>query len=782
MYQKFITKFNAISFSIIVVVCALMPFLFLPGNWGGLGAVKGVFLYVGVFVAFSFWLLAQFVDGSLSVPKHRVFLLLGVWVVFSLVSALTSKNVAVSLWGRGFPIDSFATVLVLAMFAFLVATYAREQKKLIKLFLAAFSGSVITVLLQVILYISQNVPFISKYLSHIASRGTLVGSWVDFAHFVTFTFILSLLMYEVLMPKGFFKFLSLFAMILSIVVLVFLNFKVAWMVTIVSALLVFVYKSSVERSVAKIFPQHAEEGTVEEKGGRFPIMSFGALIVGLFFFLSTNSIGAHLSSRVGIIFSDIRPSFAATTEVVKKTMFRDPIFGVGAGRFEDAWNMYHPIEINQTRFWNTSFDSGYSLLETTLATNGLLVTAALVFVLIITLLHGFKLFNYQFPDRFSRFIAVTALIMMIAFVALFTFSSPGIVLVIFGFMYLGLLLGVSSMVGMTKVISINYLRDPRLSFFAILVLVIATMTGFTAAYFSGNKFASIMIYNRAISSNDFQSAISRIDQALSLSQNDIYWRTRVAMFAREFSKIADAQSPDKSLLQTYFSQAEQSARAAVAWDTNSANNWLSLSQVYQLVSSKENEEAFTNAKQAGDEAKSKSPMNPVFLLNQAQIALTKSDVESAYSYIDQALALKSDYLDAFLLKAQIRAAQGESNAFRDEINNYLKIAPFDERAYMLLGQAHITRNEFKSSLDAYNQARRLNPVNPNAYLGIINSLILMGEKTQAIEVLETFRTLFPNISGVDEKITEIKNGKSTPVLLPEVETAPVSNAELTNEE
>lgn len=482
MYQSFINKFTTISFTILTVVCALLPIFFLPTSWGGATAVKGVLLYISVFVAFSFWLLAQFVSGSLKLPRHRIYIWIAAWLVLSLVSALVSANSSVSLWGRGFAIDSFATTLVVVLFVFLVATFAREQKRLVRLFLATFVGSALTVLLQVILYLSQKVPFVATYLGHVANQGTLVGSWVDFAYFTTFTFVLALLMHEVLIPKGFFKKLSLATMILSTIVLVFLNFKAAWVIAIVSSLLIFVYKSSVERSVAKFLntKEDVDEGH-DVAPSRFPTLSFAALILGLFFFLSSNSIGAGISRWAGVTFSDIRPSIGATMHVMGSTLKRDPVLGAGAGRYGEVWDLYHPTAINQTQFWNNSFEGGYSLFTTMTTTGGVLVAIALIGIIVLSLVLGFRLFNYQFPDRFSRFIAVSALIMFVAFVGLFLFSSPGIILVVFGFFYLGILLGVSSLVGKIPVVQLNYLKDPRMSFFAILLLVLASMGGFTAA-------------------------------------------------------------------------------------------------------------------------------------------------------------------------------------------------------------------------------------------------------------------------------------------------------------
>lgn len=761
MYQNIITKFKNISFIIIAGLCALIPLVFLPATAGGASMVKGFVLFIGVFLAISLWLIAQFVEGSLKIPKSPAMLALASWVVLSLVSALTSVNVAVSLWGRGFAFDSFATTLVLSLFVFMIATYAREQRKLVKLFLVTFSGSALTVFLQFILYVSQKVPFVGKYLGHIANQGTLIGSWVDFTYFVTFVFLLALLMYEVLMPKKFFKILSLATMLVSLISLVFLNFKTAWIIIIASALVVFVYKSSVERSLNARLPQLSDDthGDTQEKP-HFPLMSLISLLVGLFFFLSNASIGSALSQSAGISFNDIRPSMSTTTSVMRSALYRDPLFGAGAGRYNDVWNLYHPTAINNTIFWNSPFESGYNLIQTLATTNGILPTLALVVLLVFSLVHGFKLFNCQFPDRFTRFIAVTSSIMTLALVMLFVFASPGIVLIIFGFIYIGLLFGVSSLVGKTKVISVDYLKDPRTSFFAILLLVVASMAGFSAVYFTGNKFASIVLYNKAVSAPDLPTAERYLNKAIGLSNSDIYWKARTALYTTSFSQLATTENPDKTQLQALFTQAEQSAQTTLSLDKESSANWLVLSQVYQLIADSTTTEALANATSAAQEAQKRNPNNPLFNLNNARISLIKKDIPGALEEIEKALVLKPNYLDAFVFKGQIQQAQGDSGAIRDQLLKYVALAPYDEQGYIYLGNAYMGLKNYSDAIDAFFRARQLNPNNANTYLSYVGALELSGNKTKAIEELEKFKKQFPTVTGVDEQIERIQNGET----------------------
>lgn len=772
MYQKMATKFNNISFTIIASVCALLPIFFLPAAAGGFGMVKGFIFYIGVLLAVSFWLVAQFIEGSLKIPKSRAFLALGAWVILSLVSALTSTDVSVSLWGKGFVLDSFATTLMLSLLVFMIATFARDQRRLVKIFLVSFAGSVLTVFLQIILYVSQNVPFVAKNLSHVANQGTLIGSWVDFTYFVTFTFILGLLMYEVLMPKGFFKKVSFAAIIVSLLCLVFLNFKAAWIIAAVASLLVFVYKSSVERSLLARFPQIAGEENNEEPSEKqgFPLLSFVSLLVGLFFFLSSSSIGSMISQSAGISFSNVRPSFVTTTSVMRQALYKDPLFGSGAGTYGDVWNLYHPVDINPTVFWNTPFETGFNYLQSVLTTNGILPTLALLFVIVFTLAHALTLFNYQFPDRFSRFIAFSSLIMTIAFTLLVVFGAPGLVLVVCGFMHIGLLFGVSSLVGKTKVSSIEYLKDPRLSFFAILSLVLATMTAFSAVYFTGSRFASIVFYNRALAATDIATAEKNINRAIQLSSSDEYWRARTSLYTNEFTKLANEENPDKTRLQALFTQAEQSAQQAVALNRRNANNWLILSQVYQLVSAGEgNEDALKNAQSAAQEAQQRNPNNPLYAINNARLALITKNTDGAMAEIEKAIVLKKDYLDAYILRGQIKQSQGNSSAIKDELLKYVAVAPFDEQGYVLLGNVYSQAKSYDLALEAIDRARTINPQNPNNYLSFISVLELSGEKTKAIEALKRFKELFPTVTGVDDQIKRIEEGKA-PVPTPETDT------------
>lgn len=689
---------------------ALLPFVFLPVSVGGILALKGAVFYTGTFLAVSAWFVGQFIAGSITVPKSKTLLILAGWVVLSFIAALFSKNVSVSLWGRGFALDSFVTVLTLGLFAFIISLASMEQGRLAKVFLAGFLGSVAAVFLQVVLYLSQNFSFVAKYFGHVANQGTLVGSWIDFGYFVAYTFVLALLMCEVFRPKKFIKAISLGALVLTLIVMAFLNIGIVWVFATVAALIVFVYKSSVERSDIKALKK-AQMDLQEDSGKNavFPFFAFGSLLVGLFFFLSSASVGYSLARSAGLIFNDVRPSFVSTMQVDRSALYVNPAFGIGPGRFGNAWNMYHPAAINQTTVWNNQFETGYSYVSSMLATNGILPTLAVLALFVFVIIQGFKAFALALPDKFSRFISVTSLVVVIAFFLLLLTATPGMAIIITSFLFIGILAGIPSLSDKKHVITFNYLKDPRTSFFAILVLVVAIMTSFSAVYFSVNKFAGTVYYNRAFFAKDAPSAVSKVEKAIALSPNDIYLQARTNLFVSEFTTEARKEAPDKTALQSYFSLAEQSAQGAVAWDSTDSGNWLALSQVYQLVISKEKPETAQNALQAAQQAVKYSPKNPLPLLSLAQISIATGDTDKAYGYIADAIALKANYLDAYVLKAQLKQVAGDTNGARDALLAYIQVEPFDPSGYIVLGNFYAGNKDTARAIEAFTQVKTLAP-------------------------------------------------------------------------
>lgn len=107
---------------------------------------------------------------------------------------------------------------------------------------------------------------------------------------------------------------------------------------------------------------------------------------------------------------------------------------------------------------------------------------------------------------------------------------------------------------------------------------------------------------------------------------------------------------------------------------------------------------------------------------------------------------------------------------KEEVLKYVAIAPFDEEGYMLLGNIYVQAKSYDLALEAFDRVKSINPQNANAYLSYITTLELAGENAKAIEALKEFKELFPGVTGVDEQIKRIEDGKTTVAPAPTVES------------
>jgi tetratricopeptide (TPR) repeat protein len=627
-----------------------------------------------------------------------------------------------------------------------------------------FVGAV-TLLLQILLFIFRGIPFMATYFSGVAVTGTILGSWADFALFCAFLFSFGILMFELFAPQGFVRIVSIAVVALSIVSLAFLNFTSAWVLVLVVSLLLFIYKMSVERSIRYGLPEESKKANAS-----FPFLSFGALVIGLFFFLSTATIGVSLARLANISFNDIRPSFATSQHVARASLLHDPLFGVGSGRYGVAWNSYHPASINATAYWNTTFSNGYDMPLTMLATLGVVPTALFIAFFIYLLFIGARVIGKNVEDRMSRFFAITVLVLYTLLFVAMLLSVPGIVGVTLFFLLAGLIIGMAQTQGMLQLRTLHFLTDPRLSFFAVTLMTGVILLGCASIYFSGTKFASVVFYNRALATGDIQTALRRLGHADALSHSDLYYRTASALYMNDFATRSRVQSPDMTTLQNDFSAAEKNATAAVSWDATNPLNWYSLSQVYQLAISA-NKDASTNAQTALGHAQSLAPQNPLFELTAAQIALAQKDQTGAIGHIQKAIALKSNYLDAYLLQAQLKQTDGDLQGAVDILKQYTQVAPYDDQGYGVLGLAYLSAKDYDAASSAFRTARSINPGEPNYYLLAIKTLYLKGDRTGAAQETQTFKKLFPNQASAADNLSQI----STDLVQPESTDAAGTN-------
>jgi tetratricopeptide (TPR) repeat protein len=453
--------------------------------------------------------------------------------------------------------------------------------------------------------------------------------------------------------------------------------------------------------------------------------------------------------------------------VAKASLSSSPLFGNGMGTYQELWDLHKPIEINTTSFWNTSFPSGFNFFLSALVTQGALPLFVFLAFLASIIVLIKRIAQQSAEDMHTKWVRGVALFSSIFFIVLLAVHTPSVGILVLGAWGIGLLLGVASQ--NTEVShSINYLQDPRKSFLVLGTMLLFILASFAIIFYAINIFIGSVLYSRALQSSEVVKAINRLGLTLQINQNDVYHRVRASLLLSEFNILMQSQNSDAVLAQNIYGEAINEATRAVLWNNGSAINWLLLSQMYQVGATGGNKELYRQAKSAGEKALAKNPLNPALELNMAQVALTQKDFDTAYAAIARSKEKKVDYIDAYLLRGQMIVSEGKTDGFVTELRAFLEKAPTSPQGHALLAEAYNQLQRYDDALRSILIAQQLEPSNLSYFGTYISLLERSGRKDIAIRELEVFKARFPQVTGVEERIEELRNKKSSEVLAPDV--------------
>jgi hypothetical protein len=482
--------------------------------------------------------------------------------------------------------------------------------------------------------------------------GNVLGSWNSLGLFAGFSALMFLLVIEFFPISKLEKILLEVFILLAMFLIAAVNFPLVWTLLGISGLIIFVYKVSITFQM--------KEGE-EEKKKAFPLVSLVVVIVSLLFFISGQFIGNILPNRLQISNTEVGPSLGATVSVTKGVLMKDPVFGIGPNRFGEAWSTYKPAVINNTQFWDVSFDSGSGLLPTLTATTGGLGVISWILFLVLFLVVGARSVFSSIKNGVNWEMMAFFVLSLYLFVSSFLYST-GTVIFLLALAFTGVFIGLASS---DKEVSVSFLNDHRKSFFSILALIVLIILSVAATFKYMERFVSVSYFSKALSAQTIPLAESNINKAISLYSNDLYLRTYSQIYLVKLNSIANKgenlTDADKADLQTSFNQAVNSAEMAVASNPSNYLNYQLLGSVYQVVGSLGVKDSYSKAIAAYQKASELNPLNPGLKLAMANVSFVDGKVKDAKEYAKAALALKGDYLDALITLSQIAKSEGNKN-------------------------------------------------------------------------------------------------------------------------
>lgn len=746
-------SFGGIVPNLLIFLAFLLPIFFIPVYNLSTELSKVTLLAIFSFFGFLIWLVARLRAGVLVFPKTWLLSSVALILVATLVSAILSPAVSVSLFGIGSEVHTFWFLLVSGIAFFLTAVTVRNPRKILSFFVALTSAFLLLFLFHVIrLLAGADVLSFGLFNSQIAS---ILGKWNDIAIFSGLIGILVMFALLILSPSRLLKIFLWGILGASLFLLALVNFNIAWIMFGVFSLIAVVYAVSF--------------GDAQKKGlSRIAPLPTALIIIAVFAVVFAAPIGTWTAQTFGFSNFEVRPTWKTTVSIINETFADDPLWGIGPNRFYSQWLLHKPDSVISSIFWNTDFNTGVGFIPTFAVTTGSVGALSWVLFFLVFLWSGIGILTHLPADRLRRFLLLgtylgAAWLWIFAF-----FYVPNAAMFTLAFLFTGLFIAMLSSERLISVIEWRFSDKPQKSFVTVLVLIFFCIVSVVGLYVGGQKLFAATVFQKgqvALSrENGLDAAIADTRRAIEASKHDIFYRALAGFLVADLREIysrANAQTIDDIRLEfrSVLGSAIESAQNAIDFDETNYQNWRTLARIYAALVPLDIPGAYENALQAYDEVGKRNPKNPSIFLERAQMELARGNSALAKEEIGKSLVLKKNYTDALFLLSQIEMNEGKLTDAISSVEIASLINPNDPGIFFRLGFLRYSNRDYRGAISAFEVAVRLQPNYANAkyFLGLA---YYQTDKTEkAIAEFEDIQRMNPDNAEVQAILLNLRSGK-----------------------
>ncbi|MBI2120341.1 MAG: tetratricopeptide repeat protein [Parcubacteria group bacterium] len=755
-------------FWFLLSVVFLLPVFFLPV--GGIlpGFSKTLLLSVTGISATILMLLFWLQKGTLTLPKSKIFAVLSFIVLFSTFSSLMSSSFSASFFGGGAEITASFEFLVLAVLVFLFAVFFRNKERIFSALAAVFVSAIAVFIFQIFHLI---FPDLTTFMNFPADKAAnLIGSWSDFGIFAGMIGILSLVALEMMPNKGRRVHRALFIVLaLALFFHLLALYTYSWVIMAVAGFALAAFTFFKKMSQAE-FPMN-EFGVAQ---AQLASASFAIALLSAVFIFTGPALNAKIFEVLKIPpVQDVRPSWTGTYQTALGALTpigKETFIGVGPNKFFVSWQQYRPKEVNYTPWWTIDFNEGIGTIPSFLATSGVLGFLGWIILLLVFLVGGFIAVR-KIIDRMTPFVQYLAVSTFAAasylWIAAFT-NAVGVVPFAFAFIFTGIFLGLLSGEGIPIVHDYQYLRNPKKGFLLATILLIMAGASALFGYEVFAKYRSIFVYRTALIAayvGDNKKAETEFINAFRLHESDIYYRTFSTFHSYRLEQLVVRKdiSPDdlREQFGVLFRTSIESANKAIEMDRANYLNWMSLGNAYAVLVplgiENLSNEAYTQSKEAYEQAARRNPFNPQIPYLLAQLSAASNHPEETKGYLQRSLELKNDYTDALVFLSQVEESGGRTA----EALAVIESAPVDlsePRMLFQLGYLRYKNGKYQEAASALEKVLRFIPDYSNAkyFLGL--SYFETGRNDDALREFSDIERLNPGRDDIMQIIRNLQNG------------------------
>ena len=755
----------------------LLPIFFIPGGMLAVSDAKSTLLILGLSIILLLFFYEIFVEKEINFPKHYLFYASLALPVVYLLSALLATPSSLSLLGYNFEVGTFGYILLGSIFVVVSSTLFfssghTSAKKVIQAgmaLLASLSLLAVFSALKIAIHAYGWTDFLilGNFVDNMSNP---LGSWTDMAVVFGLLSVLLSLVIGMLPMKLSMKVLSYALLVLATTLLVVINFRPAFWLTLGGSIFLFFYFFTLEKEfyLETKTKRRVKKGSIKNFFSQPVFLPSVIGLVSLIFILNPviggNTLGSLVSGSFGVSNSEVHPTLSATLSVSKAVLSEDSLFGSGPNTFASDWLIHRPVGINATPFWGLAFPFGVGFIPTQISSTGILGTLVWLIFFCSLLTLAIRTFSNMPDTRPERFVRVFTLIGALFLWAGSFLYAPSAATLMLSFGFVGILLALSMSSGVIPTDTVPWGSSPRKQLFS-LALAVLFLLGLHLGFIGVEKTLAAFHFKRAVDlSNvenmDFATVEYNLRKAVGFSGTDRHY---IALSQLNLAKAEKASGEEGQAeeFQASLGRGIEAARAAATANPAGYNNWVHLGNIYSglVPEPLKVDGAYEYARLAYSEAFKRNPSNPELPLLLAQLEINKGDVETARLYIRNSLSLKGDHAPAYLLLARLEISQNNIEGAVASAEKLSSLDPTNATIHFEIGSLKYSAGDYEGAKASFSKALELSPDYANAKYYLALSLRKLGQTGLAESYLRELLTDDPDNEELKKALDDLSAEK-----------------------
>lgn len=405
---------------------------------------------------------------------------------------------------------------------------------------------------------------------------------------------------------------------------------------------------------------------------------------------------------------DTRPGIVNSFVVAKQVLVNHGVFGIGAGDYVQAWQLYRPENVIASPFFSIDFSQASGTLTTFLSTIGIVGALAFLFLTLGACVATYRLYRTAHEPQEKLVTGFLALLLfyfaLLSVVVPLSYAMLVLWMVIAGF-------------GVAKMPLNEYHPHKKFAYVLIPVLILLSIH----AHLTLNKARALQVYVSAEKLIALQGPTDEVeallDETTKIFAFDGFYRAKVEYaIARERLIVSSSDMKQEEMKTLYLAKAQYAVDAgldAVRANPNNFQNYVSLGRAYELAIPFDRAAGFDNAKKSYQEAVRLYPSNPYLYVMLARLEASAGSKEEVRAQLTEALKKKQNFADALYLMSQLEVSEQRLDEALEYAISAVNAAPNDPNVYIQAGLLFYAKKDYGNAVTALDKALSLDQTNAN---------------------------------------------------------------------